>query len=229
MQHAIAPSSYPPQSRRRCAVDSRMRVALALVGGLSLPWLVASCERSSLSDGLTGTQDCSACHGAPGNPAPPAAVNGATSTSDIGVGAHQVHLYGSESAGPVACSECHPLPSDYLTHPDVAGGPAHMTFGALSTRNGAVPVWDRVAATCANTYCHGATLSGAETRFAPVWTRVDGTQRRCSSCHGFPPTGTHPAPGPCDSCHADVAGPSGTIKNPARHVDGVIDVSSGAT
>lgn len=211
--------------RPRAASDAsrhnvRRLVAITL---FSLCLAQLACERASLSDGLTSTQDCSACHGVPGNPAPPLAVNGATSTTDIGVGAHQIHLYGSEIAGPIACSECHPLPTDYLTHPDIAGGYASVTFGSRSTTNGAGPVWDRSTASCRNTYCHGATLSGAQTRAAPIWTRVDGSQRRCSSCHGFPPTGTHPATGPCDSCHGAVAGTAGSIKVPARHVDGVID------
>jgi predicted CxxxxCH...CXXCH cytochrome family protein len=172
---------------------------------------------------LSDSTDCSSCHGVSGNPAPPKAVNGATSTTDIGVGAHTVHLAGSNLAGPVACTECHPMPTDYYTHPDVYGRPAEVLFGGVASANGAVPAWDRATATCRNTYCHGATLSGAETRAAPLWTRVDGSQRNCAACHGFPPAGTHPASVLCESCHGDVAGPGGVIKNPLRHVDGVLD------
>jgi predicted CxxxxCH...CXXCH cytochrome family protein len=193
-----------------------------------LAFAAAGCERSRITDGLPDKLDCSSCHGSPNNPAPPKAVDGSSSTTDVGVGAHSVHLVGSSIAGPVACSECHRLPTDLITHPDLLDRPAAVVFGAHASSNGAVPAWDRASASCTNTYCHGTTLFGAATRLAPIWTKVDGTQRGCASCHGFPPAGTHPATGTCDSCHSDVAGPAGTIKNPARHVDGVIDVTGGA-
>lgn len=183
------------------------------------------CERSSLTDGTTDTFDCSSCHGTVGSPAPPKAVNGATSTTDIGVGAHSSHLLGSNIAGPVACNECHLSPTSLLTHPNIDAEHASVVFGSVAKLNlrGIEPSWVRSSATCANTYCHGSTLSGSETRPAPIWTKVDGTQRNCASCHGFPPV-SHTTGGACDSCHGDVAGPAGTIKNPARHVDGVLDL-----
>jgi predicted CxxxxCH...CXXCH cytochrome family protein len=205
-----------------------------VTGGI--PWFVAlgpalaifGCERSRLGDGLTETQDCSSCHGSPGNSAPPLAVNGSSSTTEIGVGAHQIHLFGSVISGPVACSECHRVPTDMLTHPDLLARPAAVVFGSRASLNGAGPAWDRASASCSNTYCHGATLSGATIRPAPIWTKVDGSQRNCMSCHGYPPAAPHSASAACDAagCHADVAGPGATIKNPARHVDGIIDISS---
>src|SRR5512133_657599 len=182
------------------------------------------CQRSQLTDGLPAETDCSSCHGATGNAAPPRALHGSERTGDIGVGAPQSHMLGSEIAGPVACNECHPLPTDMLTHPDVNGGRTEVTFGPLATSSGATPEWDRTSATCKNTYCHGATLSGAEKRAHPTWTVVNGSQRRCSSCHGYPPASPHPT-GACESCHGDVSGPGSSIKDPKRHVDGVIDVS----
>src|SRR5512145_1278604 len=57
------------------------------------------CQRSQLTDGLPAETDCSSCHGAAGNAAPPRALNGSDSTTDIGVGAHQSHMLGSEIAG----------------------------------------------------------------------------------------------------------------------------------
>jgi predicted CxxxxCH...CXXCH cytochrome family protein len=204
---------------------NRRAVVVSAYFGVAL----TSCNRAAIDDGLSDTQDCAACHGTSGNYAPPRAVNGATSTADIRVGAHQVHMLGTDTAGPVACSACHPLPTDYLTHPRIEGGPAEVRFSGRATTSGLEPVWDRAQASCRNTYCHGASLFDAETRSVPIWTQVDGTQRRCTACHGFPPKGTHPASGTCDSCHGDVAGPSGTIKNPLRHVDGNIDLSSSGT
>jgi predicted CxxxxCH...CXXCH cytochrome family protein len=207
--------------RRRASLSVRRGVSLG-VGFVFLAWCLG-CERSSLTDGMPDTLDCSSCHGNAGNPAPPKAVNGSSSTTDIGVGAHAAHLAGNNIAGPIACVECHPMPTNLLTHPALDPRPANVVFGSLSTHDGALPTWERTSVTCRNTYCHGSTLSGAETRLSPIWTKVDGSQRSCFSCHGFPPAGDHPASILCETCHGDVAGPGGTIKTPARHVDGVLD------
>ena len=179
-----------------------------------------SCERSALSDGLPATQDCSTCHGSSVNAAPPKAVNGSSSTTDIGVGAHQAHLIAGKVAGPVACNECHQLPTDLLTHPDPLGRPAVVIFGTKARLHGAVPVWDRASASCTGTYCHGAMLSGAADRSAPIWTQVDARQPSCTFCHGFPPAGNHPNSQDCYTCHGDVVNSDGTIKNPTLHIDG---------
>jgi len=230
------PTRSPARPLRVRSVRLRSAHVIASVLYGVLLVMSAGCERSQLSDGLPAQTDCSSCHGAVGNAAPPRALNGSDSTADIGVGAHQIHMLGSDIAGPVACSECHPLPTDMLTHPDVNGGRTEMTFGPLASReaaercgnctaSGATPEWDRTTATCKNTYCHGATLSGAANRAAPIWTVVNGSQRRCSSCRGNPPASPHPT-GACESCHGDVSGPGSSIKDPTRHVDGVIDVSS---
>jgi predicted CxxxxCH...CXXCH cytochrome family protein len=58
-----------------------------------------------------------------------------------------------------------------------------------------------------------------------VWTRVDGTQKQCGSCHGAPPPAPHPHDPACQNCHAD-AGPSLTIKTPAQHIDGTVQITS---
>lgn len=212
------------------------QVAVAVAGLCAM--LASGCARESLSDGLSDSTDCSSCHGTPGNPAPPKAVNGATATTDIGVGAHAIHLTGSAIAGPVACSECHPLPTDLLTHPAQQERPGVVTFGALATTGGVVPVWNRApgdcqttrcrgaTGTCTNTYCHGATQFGAESRPPPVWTQVDGTFSGCASCHGFPPAGTHPTIADCNACHGAVGGTGGVITNPILHVNGVVDFMS---
>jgi predicted CxxxxCH...CXXCH cytochrome family protein len=208
--------------------DCRARL-IAQIAGLSLTLSLVDCQRTQLSDGLTDRQDCSACHGSASNAAPPKAVSGAVSTTEIAVGAHQAHLVEARIAGPVACSECHVVPADNLTHPDLLGRPASVSFGSLATSSNTAPTWDRASARCSNTYCHGATLYGAETRLAPIWTKVDGSQRGCSACHGNPPGGTHTTSTACEACHGAVAGPSGTIKNPARHVNGVVDFNDDTT
>ena len=42
-----------------------------------------------------GPENCTTCHGSNVSPAPPNDLNGNVSTTDRGVGAHQVHLTGS--------------------------------------------------------------------------------------------------------------------------------------
>jgi predicted CxxxxCH...CXXCH cytochrome family protein len=188
--------------------------------------LAAACSRSALEDGLPGQTDCTACHGANGDPTPPPAVDGTFGTESIGVGAHQAHMRGSWLAGPVACTECHVLPAeaDGTQHPDPLGRPAPVVFGTLATKDPAHPTWDRGGRTCGGTYCHGATLRGGDVRPAPIWTRVDGSQLKCDSCHGYPPGDTHPQMNECEVCHGDVVSAGGVIKNPALHVNGNVEV-----
>jgi predicted CxxxxCH...CXXCH cytochrome family protein len=189
-----------------------------------LLFLGMGCQRTPFADGLPTSVDCAGCHGDNGDPTPPRAVDGTTSTSSIGVGAHQPHMRGSSLAGPVACSECHPLPTkaDGTEHPDPLGRPAVVEFGVLATHASANPVWNRSARTCAGTYCHGATLRDAAKRPPPVW--VDSSPLACDSCHGNPPPPTHPEGSDCETCHGQVVAAGGVIKNPMLHVDGIVQV-----
>ncbi len=196
--------------------------------GLGLALLLLACERQPLSEGLPETLGCSACHGNAVNSAPPKGVDGATGTDQIGVGAHQAHLVAGRVAAPVACEACHVVPTSLLTHPRLEGGPAVVTFAGRATLSGAVPAWDRNTAQCSNGYCHGGTLPEAATRAGPVWTRVDGSRLACTSCHGNPPGGSHPANPSCEACHGDVVGPGGVILAKERHIDGIVDVQGGA-
>jgi predicted CxxxxCH...CXXCH cytochrome family protein len=186
----------------------------------------AACTRSPLADGLPAHTDCTGCHGQNNDPTPPPAVDGTFSMEHIGVGAHQVHMSGSKLAGPVACSECHVLPTvaNGTDHPDPLGRPAPVVFGPLASRESAMPVWNRSALTCSGTYCHGTTLRGGNERPPPVWTRVDGSQLKCDSCHGNPPCCTHPQDNHCEDCHGDVVGAGGVITNPSLHVDGFVEI-----
>lgn len=186
----------------------------------------AGCQPSPLADGLPASIDCTGCHGQDGDPTPPKAVDGTTSTSSIAVGAHQAHMRGSDLAGPVACVECHPLPAaaNGTDHPDPLGRPASVEFGVLASQEPAAPVWNRERRTCSGTYCHGATLRGGADRPAPIWTRVDGSQVKCDSCHGNPPGPTHPEGSECELCHGEVVAKGGAIINPLLHVDGIIQI-----
>jgi predicted CxxxxCH...CXXCH cytochrome family protein len=122
-------------------------------------------------------------------------------------------------SAPLACSECHVVP-DHIPH---SNGTADVTFGAKARSGGATPTWN--GASCSSVYCHGATLGAGGTNHAPEWTRVDGTQAACGTCHGIPPppeTG-HMQTTACGSCHT---GYTSTSVNPALHVNGSIDVGA---
>jgi predicted CxxxxCH...CXXCH cytochrome family protein len=100
--------------------------------------------------------------------------------------------------------------------------PAELRWGSLAG-NGA---WD--GARCSNTYCHGGPsgpLTGGNAT-SPQWTRVDGTQTQCGSCHGAPPPPPHPSGNDCGQCHPTMTPGAGlVIAYPALHIDGTVDVS----
>ncbi len=168
---------------------------------------------------------CESCHGGGGSSAPPTDLSGGTATTLRTVGAHRNHLRTSSWRAPIACTECHILPARVTSagHLDTAR-PAELTWGTLATSDRAAPVWN--GTTCSNTYCHGATLLPGGTNTNPTWARVDGSQAACGTCHGLPPGGTHPMNDRCEACHGDVVGPGRVIINPARHINGVVDVTA---
>jgi predicted CxxxxCH...CXXCH cytochrome family protein len=188
---------------------------------------------------------CTACHGdpnrilPPGTPAvvkaaPPVDRNGSSSSTQAGVGAHQAHLLPGVTAlaAPVACSECHIVPTDLSHVGPAVTTPATLAWGPIATANGAEARFDPAAATCAN-YCHGVTLTGGEWT-QPIWTKVDGTQARCGTCHGNPPSSgqhalhvstTWPAIS-CGVCHP--GGYAYGVVDPAVvpiHVNGVVNMN----
>jgi predicted CxxxxCH...CXXCH cytochrome family protein len=215
----------------------------ALVLGTSLLLLLAACDatraRPVQPDAVTSVTAalaaCTRCHGDArnGNAAPPVSVLGATSTSVLGVGAHQQHLRDGAVRQAIACGECHIVPAamDTPGHPGNLAAP--VTFGPLATTGGAAPIWDRGQATCASTYCHGATLSAGGALQTPTWTKVDGTQSACGTCHGIPPPAPHPAVPSgltgCAACHPATVRPDGTIDVAGgKHIDGTVEVGGTA-
>ncbi|HEY0464010.1 MAG TPA: CxxxxCH/CxxCH domain-containing protein [Polyangiaceae bacterium] len=170
---------------------------------------------------------CTNCHGSM-DPAPPVDTSGQTATAQPGVGAHQTHLRGTKRSRAVPCNECHLVPQKVLDsgHLDSAL-PAELTFSGVALAAGAKPEY--VGGTCQSTSCHGAVspagypMGGTNT--TPTWTRVNGSQAACGTCHGLPPPLPHPPPSPgypCHSCHADLANDDVTFTHPERHVDGII-------
>jgi predicted CxxxxCH...CXXCH cytochrome family protein len=190
-----------------------------------------------VTGGCLAASSCTSCHGTTGvNPAPPVAAKTTPadlSTSNRGVGAHQAHLVAGRLRGPIACDECHVVPTD-AGH-SVGTPPAPVSFGnvagALATRDGAAPDYGvRIAGRCSSTYCHGATFARPGTNTAPLWAGTAGTlstQAACGTCHPAPPTthvnafGTSIAWSQCSDCHPNTVNADGSIKVPGEHMDGV--------
>lgn len=174
---------------------------------------------------LDVSEDCTACHGAD-NAAPPVDVEGNSSSTLVTVGAHQSHVLGSSLARAVPCQECHLVPDEVLSagHLD-SERPAEVVFSGAAAAFGAVPEY--VAGSCNDSYCHGADFpkthesGGAVT--APTWTRVDGSQAFCGSCHGLPPPLPHPQIEVCSDCHLNVLPNQRSFLYPDLHVNGAVE------
>ena len=130
---------------------------------------------------------------------------------------------------PVACAECHVVPTD-SAHAKTP--PAQkVVFGALSRTGGAIPTWTSTTTGCAATYCHGNfTFNGVSgSRATPLWT--DTAALTCTSCHGMPPTGhiavASATAASCATCHPDAVNADGTINRTAKgHLNGKADVNN---
>ena len=193
--------------------------------------------------------NCAACHGdvsrvvPPGTPAnvkaaPPVDRNGSSSTAQRGVGAHQRHLLPGVDAiaGPVACGECHVVPSDLAHVGPFASTPATVTWGALASANGATPALvppppGSTSFTCSNVYCHGGGPGlplGGGTLTSPTWNPPSVVT--CGACHALPGGTTdtsawHPAIAAGSGCGLCHAGYTRVSVNPLVHVNGIVDVS----
>ena len=189
----------------------------------------------------TSAVGCSTCHGdatrtgnLPGTDAnlissPPVA---SASAKPYAIGAHIGHVNPTAASflmDPVACVECHVVPTD-STHAKTP--PAQkVVFGPISRTGGAIPTWTSTTTGCAATYCHGNfTFNGVSgSRATPLWT--DTAALTCTSCHGMPPTG-HIAVGSataasCATCHPDAVNSDGTINRTAKgHLNGKADVNN---
>jgi predicted CxxxxCH...CXXCH cytochrome family protein len=144
------------------------------------------------------TSNCTFCHGQ---------KTASYTAADLpraapATGAHLKHVNGGAFVRPLACSECHTVPTT-LAHVD---GSAPVVFGALAqTGGGAAPSY--TAPTCSSVYCHGKTLVNPSTP-NPSW---NGPGMVCGSCHDLQPTtGQHVLHGPaapnppnvaCQTCH----------------------------
>lgn len=153
---------------------------------------------------------CGGCHLAPDTTEPFVNLDGESDPTLVTVGAHDAHRYPQYGLrGPMACSECHLVPTDvrdpgHLDAPPVEVFPTGSS--TLAYTDSAQPSWDRTTATCSQVYCHGAgTKLEADqsegTLRNPVWNTPTTQQVYCGSCHGAPPTtSVHPAFDRLDQC-----------------------------
>ena len=215
-----------------------------------------TCERSGChadgSGNLKSPEACNTCHGnflAAANDtaswAPPKSLLNDSSTTIRGVGAHQQHLSSAlmVSGNKVDCKECHVVPASVSAAGHLGPSPAEVIFNgslaSLKTNNGAVapnPSYSQASGKCNNTYCHGYFTNGNLTN-APVWNIVDGSQKKCGSCHGNPATGNpKPVTGPhqyyadgniCQDCHyignqptAVYTGGQWSVTDKVHHING---------
>jgi len=163
------------------------------------------------------------CHGDDTSNAPPKSMSGATETTSVAVGAHRVHLtVEPDWHQPVQCQDCHVVPEERDAPGHIDGdGKAEVTFAMAAGPNAA---WDGTTCTTA---CHGsAAFGGAQP--LPTWTRVDGTQSTCGSCHGRPPPPPHTTQTRCATCHPTMEEDSITFRDPASHINGSVEVADPA-
>jgi predicted CxxxxCH...CXXCH cytochrome family protein len=162
---------------------------------------------------------CTSCHGTPDRAgttlqkaSPPVGSEGETATTALAVGAHQSHVVDTELARAFTCDQCHVVPTA-VTHPNDT---VDMQWGSIAQYG----TWDRTAATCSASYCHGSFVGGNQLN-APAWTTVNGTQATCGSCHLTPPPPPHSTNPSCGNCHD---GYTQTTVNLTAHVNGAVDV-----
>jgi len=200
----------------------------------------------ALNPGITAGS-CTACHGGDnGNAAPPRDLEGNTSTSAIGVGAHQSHLTVPDGlSAPMLCGDCHLVPATVLSAGHILTGqppsvfPATIDLTSKAYADGARPVWDLTNGTCSNTYCHGGGQglladTSPSIRRTLNWTDVGQNAVVCGSCHGIPPVDASHSPSmtllDCATCHPGSIGTNGfpivtgtAGHETSEHINGVVD------
>jgi predicted CxxxxCH...CXXCH cytochrome family protein len=148
-----------------------------------------------------------------------------SSAANAKVGAHTAHLTAANAlAAALVCNDCHSSVSS-LNAINHMNGTTDFVFSTLAKTGGLNPTYSN--GQCANTYCHGATLTGGGSTKNPNWTQ---TLSGCDTCHGFPPAGTHPNSTTCNSCHTHVNSTNNgfTVSGRILHINGHIDVDAGS-
>ncbi len=192
----------------------------------------SGCHGTNLTGGSAGIScetchanwktNCTFCHGGTDNQtgAPPSTVDGATASSDLGVGTHTAHVAGRlKISKPFACASCHPVRTSALD-PGHIDGTVQMNMKDPSTglaSNGSCGV-----------YCHG-NFPGGNANNKPLFTAAGGTAASCGTCHAMrPTTGDHTGHATygirCTGCHTAATAAGDAIADPTLHVNGQKDV-----
>ncbi len=250
--HGLPPSNHKLTTCWTC----HPKVAAPPTPGATVPTLV---DLSRHVDGKISLGDesgtCWACHGSPNHPSPPRDLQGRTDPGLISVGAHDAHLGAHRLRGPVACGDCHAVPTrvtdpGHIDH-DLPAQlfPAAIASTSLAFKDGAQPAFDHDAGTCSRVYCHGGgakigTDQTSTLNHSPLWTG-GGPQAECGACHGIPPQNAAHAPGAkwkaiafqsglqhCADCHPQTIDSHGDIlitgaagMESSTHINGTIDVA----
>jgi hypothetical protein len=222
------------------------------------------CHGSNYSGGAIVTISCRECHDNPAGPeqcntchgdfsgagliaaAPPKSIDGDTSTTVRGVGAHQKHLVSGVLGKSVKCQECHTVPSQsadagHIDSPFNVTVAFNDTLANLITADGGyTPLFQKITLKCDNTFCHGnwKMRKSSSTRqfayidsvmvgsvYSPLWTGGS-TESACgSTCHLLPPAGHLAATiTTCSGCHSGVIDNTGLIIDRSKHINGKINV-----
>jgi predicted CxxxxCH...CXXCH cytochrome family protein len=197
-----------------------------------------------------GPENCTTCHGSSTSNAPPRDLDGNTSNTSRGVGAHQAHLGANVNGKSLTCNDCHVVPGGVYSHGHIDSDNRaeiifYSTIANIITNDESspsvpidpnqptyipAPVYNPADLTCANTYCHGYFKNGNVDN-KPIWN--DPSTSQCGSCHGdgsnpLPKTqsqgGNHPGSNNCSVCHGGVVDATQKIINPSKHIDGLLNL-----
>jgi hypothetical protein len=208
-----------------------------------------SCAKTGCHEKAGGPKACNNCHGISSSDvstisswAPPEDLSGNINTTDVGVGAHQIHLTDTtwSTAYNKDCGLCHQEPTSFSDPNHIDSNPGrNIQFGDIATNSSTVnPEWESGSASCENVYCHGNFIlrkSESENDWAYndslisgnnpelMWTMVDGTQDACGTCHDLPPLG-HINITTCYSCHGNVVDTDNNIIDKSKHINGQVDL-----
>lgn len=241
----VAESKYHPPGWTSFPAEES-HGAQALKNGISNCY---DCHGAELAGGISkvacadchgnGQDNCAACHGGllDTTGAPPYALDGSIDDTALAVGAHFIHLNGSEISNGVACVSCHIIPDhpwdtahfDYSIYdgPGISDSVAEVIWGGIAGEAG---TWDRTARTCSDTYCHGNFRNGYPDN-TPIWTNTE--QAECATCHDDGSDIFHMNRDHifhtlidvgCESCHASTIDKDKNIIGPEFHIDGVSTV-----
>ena len=247
--HGIPPATHPQPPQ---GLDLATAIPLCgachratVVGGQ----LVPAAHASGIGPG-DPAGGCSGCHGDATLPAPPRDTRGRTDERFPSVGAHRAHLEARHKLrGPIACTECHQVPSavnepGHVDHPLPAiVFPNLAGVGTLARTDGAQPAYNATNATCGSVYCHG---NGARLLDrdhtpnlirAPDWTAGTSQVACGAACHGLPPRNPLDPQDPhravtniseCVNCHRGTVDAQGAIivmpDGQSTHIDGIVEV-----